>query len=71
MVRRVIDELDSRSDGRAIFRPAERGASGSSRVRIHFDDSFATARAIKFEPKMKDGKPVSVVIVREYNFSTY
>ncbi|MGH9948817.1 MAG: TonB family protein [Pyrinomonadaceae bacterium] len=33
------------------------------------EQAIAAARAIKFEPKIKDGKPVPVVITLEYGFS--
>lgn len=32
-------------------------------------EAIKAAKAIKFEPKLVDGKPVSVVIIREYTFS--
>jgi TonB family protein len=35
------------------------------------EEAMKAARAIKFEPKTKDGKPVSVVVIREYTFSIY
>ncbi|HVF31384.1 MAG TPA: TonB family protein [Pyrinomonadaceae bacterium] len=55
------------------------GASGKvegvlflSRLGFGLDQQvLKAARAIKFEPRMKDGKPVSVVVVREYTFSIY
>lgn len=33
--------------------------------------AIAAARQIKFEPKMVNGKPVSVVVTREYTFTIY
>lgn len=33
--------------------------------------ALAAARAIKFTPALKDGKPVSVVVTVEYNFNVY
>ncbi len=55
------------------------GASGKvehmlflSRLGSGLDEEVIKAvNDIKFEPKMKDGKPVSTVIVREYTFSIY
>ena len=35
------------------------------------ESAIRAAKAIKFEPKMRDGKPVPVVITREYTFSIY
>lgn len=35
------------------------------------EQAFDAARKIKFEPKMKDGKPVSTVVIIEYAFSIY
>lgn len=33
--------------------------------------AFKAARRIVFQPKMKDGKPVSTVVTLEYGFSIY
>lgn len=35
------------------------------------EEAIKAAKAIRFEPKTIDGKPVSVVIIREYTFHTY
>ena len=35
------------------------------------EQAIRAARAIKFEPKKVDGKPVPVVVIREYTFSIY
>ncbi len=35
------------------------------------EEAIKAAKAIKFEPKMVDGKPISVVIIREYTFDIY
>jgi len=55
------------------------GASGKvehilflSRLGFGLDQEVITAaRQIKFEPKKRDGKPIPVVIVREYTFAIY
>jgi outer membrane biosynthesis protein TonB len=55
------------------------GASGKvehilflSRLGYGLDEEVMKAvNDIKFEPKLKDGKPVSTVIVREYTFAIY
>ena len=35
------------------------------------EQAIAAARKIKFEPKQKDGKPVSTVVIIEYGFTIY
>jgi TonB family protein len=35
------------------------------------EEAIKAAKAIRFEPKMVDGKPVPVVIIREYTFDIY
>jgi TonB family protein len=35
------------------------------------ENAIKAARGIKFEPQMKDGKPVSVIKIVEYSFTIY
>lgn len=35
------------------------------------ENAIRAARAIQFEPKMKDGKPISTVVTMEYGFNIY